>query len=163
MSFYKGPIIIAHRGLMYGPNKLLENRENTIIEALENGFDVEVDVWYENNNFYLGHDKPEHLTKLSFLHSICKNAWFHAKNIVTFNRLLVFDKSFNSFFHNVDDCTLTTKGYIWTYPGKELTDNSIAVLPELMPESYDITNALGICTDYTFKFKENLNFRPKTK
>ena len=25
---------------------------------LEKGYEVEVDVWYENNNFYLGHDEP---------------------------------------------------------------------------------------------------------
>ena len=35
------------------------------------------------------------------------------------------------FEHQEDDVTLTSEGYIWTYPNKQLTDNSIAVLPEL--------------------------------
>jgi hypothetical protein len=37
----------------------------------------------------------------------------------------------NYFFHQEDDITLTSKGYIWAYPGKQPIKNSIAVMPEL--------------------------------
>ena len=36
--------IIAHRGLMDGPDKYLENKQVQIVKALEKGFDVEIDV-----------------------------------------------------------------------------------------------------------------------
>ena len=48
------------------------------------------------------------------------------------------------FFHHEDDVTLTSQGYLWTYPGRDLTKNSIAVLPDgEVPE--DIA---GICSDF---------------
>ena len=50
--------IIAHRGLVNGPDKNKENTLPTIMSALGLGFDVEVDVWLQNNQLKLGHDKP---------------------------------------------------------------------------------------------------------
>ena len=58
----------------------------------------------------------------------------------------------NCFFHNTDDGVLTSHGYIWTYPGKELTKNSIAVLPERV-EDWDLSNCAGICTDQPYKWR----------
>jgi hypothetical protein len=39
---------------------------------------------------------------------------------------------------------------MWTYPGKRLTKNSIAVLPE---KKLDVEIA-GICSDYVERFKD---------
>ena len=48
---------IAHRGLFQGPDKDKENNPDQICEALEKGFDVEIDLRCdENNNLFLGHD-----------------------------------------------------------------------------------------------------------
>ena len=44
--------IISHRGNLDGSNSSLENSPNYILRAIELGFDVEVDLWYENNRFY---------------------------------------------------------------------------------------------------------------
>ena len=33
--------------------------------------------------------------------------------------MLGADKSLNYFWHQTDDFTLTSHGYIWTYPGKK--------------------------------------------
>jgi hypothetical protein len=43
-------------------------------------------------------------------------------------------------------------GYFWTYPGKELSSNSIAVMPETK-EFKDINKAYAICSDYVEKIK----------
>ena len=40
-------ILISHRGNIDGVNKLKENKINYINEAIKNGFDVEIDVWYK--------------------------------------------------------------------------------------------------------------------
>ena len=52
-------IIIAHRGNLNGPSKN-ENSLDHIGRALKAGFEVEIDVWFKNNFFYLGHDFPEY-------------------------------------------------------------------------------------------------------
>ena len=49
-------ILIAHRG---NYNKIDIARENTIpylYEAIEKGFDVEVDIWKTSQGYMLGHD-----------------------------------------------------------------------------------------------------------
>jgi hypothetical protein len=64
----------------------------------------------------------------------------------------------NFFWHQEDYFTLTSHGYIWTYPGNLLTKNSISVLPEWQdPELKNLDlNCYGICSDYILKIKENL-------
>ena len=68
------------------------------------------------------------------------------------------NKNYNihCFWHQEDDVTLTSKGYIWTYSGKELTENSIAVLPEILHEKWwrhKPVQCAGICSDYISKYK----------
>ena len=54
------------------------------------------------------------------------------------------NKKIHCFFHQEDDVTLTSKGYLWTYTGKQLTENSIAVLP-----NDEITKKIaGVCSDF---------------
>ena len=47
---------ISHRGNINSIEKDRENSPDYINEALKNGFDVEVDVRFENGKFFLGHD-----------------------------------------------------------------------------------------------------------
>ena len=47
-------IIISHRGNINGPEPQKENLPDYIDFALENGLDVEVDLWW-NKGIYLGH------------------------------------------------------------------------------------------------------------
>ena len=58
---------ISHRGNLNGPNKNLENKPNYIKEALDKGFDVEIDVWLSKEKFYLGHDEPLYETDVNFI------------------------------------------------------------------------------------------------
>ena len=50
-------ILISHRGNTNGVNHEKENSISYIEDALNLGFDVEVDVWYHEDNFYLRHDE----------------------------------------------------------------------------------------------------------
>jgi hypothetical protein len=86
---------------------------------------------------------PQYYIKKEFLKQ--KKLWCHAKNISALVELKNLNT--NCFFHNTDAVTLTSKGYLWTYPGEQLTSKSIAVLPEQAPY-YNIQIAKGICTDY---------------
>ena len=61
------------------------------------------------------------------------------------------DNNIHYFWHQNDDITLTSKGYIWAYPGKQPIKNSIAVLPEIHND--DISNCIGICSDIIEAYK----------
>ena len=139
-------ILIAHRGNMTGSNIQRENEPLYIIEALEKGFDVEIDVWYKEDGFWLGHDKPQYPVDEHYLEN--PKFWCHAKNIEALSKMLDNNK-IHCFFHQEDDVTLTSKGYIWTYPNKQLTDKSIAVLPQEINKSL---NCYGVCTDFVTRW-----------
>ena len=141
--------LISHRGNINGPNIKMENPPSYVTNAISKGFDVEVDVWVIDNKIYLGHDSPQHLIDLQFLQN--KKFWCHCKNISALKYLL--NANVHCFFHQTDDVTLTSDGFIWTFPGKEITKKSICVMPE---RSYHntINLAAGICSDYI----DNLEF-----
>tara|TARA_Y100000004_G_scaffold56292_1_gene62667 strand:+ start:700 stop:1146 length:447 start_codon:yes stop_codon:yes gene_type:complete len=138
-------ILISHRGNLSGKINSRENKPDYVLEAIDAGYNVEIDVWYtENNNgWFLGHDKPQYRVNTDFLKM--PEIWCHAKNINTLNELLKIKA--HCFFHQRDTATLTSKGYIWTAPLEDLTQNSICVLPEKQRD-IDINKAAGICSDY---------------
>ena len=146
-------ILISHRGNLNGKSDR-ENSPDYIEEALDQDFDVEVDVWYIDNQFWLGHDKPQYKVSEGFLeHS---NLWCHAKNI---QALYVMSKSSNIhyFWHQEDDVTLTSRGYLWTYPGKQLTEKSICVLLEFENKKSKVIlpkNVAGICSDFVVNYRK---------
>jgi hypothetical protein len=149
---------IAHRGNTIGKFPDKENKPDYIYEALELGYEVEIDVWVINDVIYLGHDGPETEISYSFLDEIRDCLWCHAKNIYALEFLLNSD--FNCFFHDTDEYTLTSKGFIWAYPGKPLTSNTICVMPEMCDYKSIYSNeelfenCLGICSDIIEKFRD---------
>lgn len=148
--------LIAHRGLLFGPDKELENSPEQITRALDQGFDCEVDVRYIDGRWILGHDTPDYLVEYSFLEQ--PRLWIHAKNLEALY-VMSADAKLNFFWHQEDDFTLTSQGYIWTYPGKTLTMNSVCVMPEWTDPGFVDINSLdcyGICSDYVVKIKESL-------
>jgi len=147
-------IYIAHRGLTTGPDVNLENRPQQIEMSLRRGYHCEIDVWYINDKWFLGHDFADYQVPYEFLEQ--PNLWIHAKNL---DALYVMgaDKKLNFFWHESDSCVLTSQGDIWTQPGKPLTLNSIMVMPEYIDKTVqNVLNVecLGICSDYVEKIKE---------
>ena len=63
-------ILISHRGNISGPNLDKENRPEYIQQALNEGYNVEVDVWYQDQGWFLGHDKPQHLINIEYLKNL---------------------------------------------------------------------------------------------
>ena len=126
---------------MYGKSPDKENHPEYIKEALLQGYQVEVDVWYTDGQYFLGHDEPQYIVDESFLSN--NNLWCHAKNK---DALFEMRKSSNIhfFWHQTDDYTLTSEGYVWTYPGKETTVGSIIVCGKEIPEG----EYSGFCSDY---------------
>ena len=147
---------ISHRGNINGRIEESENRPDFIDDALKLGFDVEVDVWYVNDRLYLGHDNPENLVEVSWILERSKNLWVHCKNLesVVFLHSLGND-NIHYFWHQEDYITLTSKNYIWAFPGKQPIKNSIAVMPEINND--DVSNCIGICSDKIGDYKLKIN------
>lgn len=141
------PKLISHRGNIFGPNQLMENSPYYLLEAIDAGFDVEVDVWVTDLGICFGHDEPEYISiPESFLLEIGNSAWFHCKNLKALEFFNSVFPQLNYFWHQVDDYTLTSQGQIWTYPGKDITKNSVIVDLEEPTDSHSM--AYGICSDY---------------
>jgi hypothetical protein len=140
-------ILISHRGNTTGRNLDRENDPLYIDEALRLGYDVELDVWFGDGVFYLGHDEPTYPVSSEYLKN--HKLWCHAKNIKALNELV--KQGMHCFWHQEDDVTLTSKGYMWTYPGKELTKKSIAVKPDRGADLGDIS---GVCSDYIKEYND---------
>lgn len=141
--------LIAHRGNYNGKCVLRENTISYIEEGLEMGFDVEVDVWLRNGEFYLGHDFPEHMTDYNYLIRNAGRFWIHCKNVEALCAL-VKEPIVNCFFHDKDSYTLTSHKYIWAYPGQTLMSNCVCVMPEWNGQTIDQIvnqNAYGVCSD----------------
>ena len=143
---------ISHRGNTIGKFSNLENNPAYIQKALDLGYEVEIDVWVEDwGVLFLGHDEPQHAITLDWLKERLSNLWIHCKNIQAiewFNTT----KDFNYFWHEKDTLTLTSKNYLWAYPGKQPIRESIAVLPEIYQDN--IENCIGICSDYIKNYKK---------
>lgn len=134
-------IKIAHRGNISGPSKD-ENKPEYILQTLEKGCYVEVDVWKIGDNLLLGHDRGEYPVDLDFLKKdrlIC-----HCKNADALE--LMIKEGIHCFGHDKDDVVLTSRGWLWTYLGKPLTKQSICVMPEISGQ--DPIDCLGVCSDY---------------
>jgi hypothetical protein len=137
--------VISHRGNIDGPNPALENSINYILTAIKKGYDVEIDVWYIDDKIYLGHDKPQYAIPLYFLKSNKERLWCHAKNIDALK--LMIEEGIHCFWHQGDDVTITSKGYIWTHSDTDyFTDKSVACWIDAKGDQPD--NVFGICSDY---------------
>lgn len=144
-------LLIAHRGNTLGPDKGNENKPDYILEALNKGFDCEVDLRLDQNSdvFYLGHDEKQYQITFDWLLEKKENLWIHCKDFYSLNKLNSIDLGLNYFWHEEDKFTLTSRGYIWTYPNNLISNNSVLVsLSDLIPNE----DCYGICSDYVEKF-----------
>lgn len=152
--------LIAHRGNIDGPNPLEENKPEYIEKALYYGFDVEIDIRFNqyDKKLYLGHDLSQYVIDWFWLSKYKDFLWIHCKNIEALYEFSYGTSGFNYFWHQDDDFTLTSKRYIWTYPGKSYTPMSVVVMPELSigKEKLDmlkVYNCFGVCSDYIGELK----------
>lgn len=143
---------ISHRGNLNGPNPERENHPDYIMEAIDAGFEVEVDLWVVNGELFLGHDKPEFTIYPGFLINFRGILWVHCKNVAAVEWIRERGISLNYFWHDTDTMTLTSLNNIWAYPGKQPIKDSIAVMPEWYND--DITQCSGVCSDFIQKYKE---------
>jgi len=145
-------ILISHRGNISGPNPERENHPEYILAALQAGYDVEIDVWFENGKFMLGHDEPQYEFPFELLDKNYPKLWIHCKNMDALSILNQLDPNgtkTNYFMHESDLGVLTSKGYIWS---TNLFNRGILVMPEAFDKE-PIETTLGVCSDYIEKYR----------
>lgn len=133
--------IISHRGNLEGRKKDLENNPIQIKKTLSIGFEVEIDVWFYDNTFYLGHDEPKYKIFKKFLFD--SRLWCHAKNKEAFDKML--ELKIHCFWHKKDEYTLTSKGIPWCFPSNYLSKGITVIFDK---KTIPPKNIGGICTDY---------------
>jgi hypothetical protein len=136
-------IIISHRGNTKGSDISIENNPNHIKNLIYSNIYTEVDVWFIDEKFYLGHDAPQYEIDLNFLKN--KLLWCHAKNLDALQKLL--NENINCFWHQNDDFTITSNNFIWTFPNKKV--NKLSIIVDLDSDWKDKNyNCYGVCVDY---------------
>ena len=144
-------IFIAHRGNTNGPVPSLENNPDYIDKALQAGFYSEVDVrkCESSETFIVGHDFGEYQLDISWFLQRREKLFIHAKDLSTYAYFLSDNQVWHVFWHQNDAYTMTSSGYIWAYPGSELNDKCICVMPETASYSSEqLSICAGICSDY---------------
>jgi hypothetical protein len=133
--------LISHRGNTNGPSNL-QNHPDQIEKVLSLGFDCEIDLWFNDNKYFLGHDYPQFEVDEEFLE--LDRLWIHCKNLAALENCPIGS---NYFWHQDDDRTLTSKGYIWTFPNQKVGKKSIIVDNDKnwKSKNYD---CFGVCSDY---------------
>lgn len=137
------PIIILHRGNNIGRLLKYENHISDIRGLLHKKKNIEIDVWYIKNDFYLGHDKPLHRVSGRFLENHL--LWCHAKNTEALYKMLE-NPNIHCFWHDKDKHAITSNGFIWQEGYSNLTNKTIVV--DLSPQPNYNANCYGICCDY---------------
>ena len=148
--------IICHRANLNGSESWLENKPEQIDRCINLGYDVEVDVRYDplTQVFWLGHDEPKFKISWKWMANRHRHLWIHCKDITTLYEFTKYSHAgYQYFWHQEDDFALTSNNYIWTYPGKPYTPNTIMVMPETFMsldklKNLKTYNCYGVCTDY---------------
>jgi len=90
-------ILISHRGNLNGKIEEYENYPSYIDSALNQGYDVEVDVWFVDGDWWLGHDEPQYMSSIHWLEERQDKLWMHCKNVEAVIELDSDNKHYNGF------------------------------------------------------------------
>lgn len=145
--------IISHRGNINGVDVNNENKPSYIDIALSLGYDVEIDIWWVDNNLYLGHDNPD--TKINFiwLKERKNNLWIHCKNLKAVEYFSKINEksniNFKFFCHQSDKYALISDNHIWLDDlGLLPNDQSIIpLLDKFKIDRYYCSNVYAACVD----------------
>jgi hypothetical protein len=149
-------LVISHRGNLAGPSKW-ENEPGYVRDALAAGFGVEIDLWQVDDEWFLGHDRPDYRINPEELDQ--SNVFIHLKtpHLPPLHRA-------DAFAIERDPYVLTLRGLLWTNYGCEVGPRSVACAPDLVGAAQGLgeflatcRDAMGICTDYAEQARQLLD------
>jgi hypothetical protein len=156
--------LISHRGNLTQPFPEKENNPIYIDQALSKGYDVEIDLRYINNKYYLGQDTPDYEIDTKWIKDRSDRIWIHCKDPSSVSVLYGLKSNIPElkyFCHNVDPFVLVSNGLIWAHFDILSTDMInlldknfiLPLLTEDLLHKFSELDVFGICSD----FVENLD------
>ena len=109
---------------------------------------MEVDLWWEKGEFWLGHDSPQYKVDWAWLGQHNDVLWVHCKNLAAISR--VSNSELNWFFHDRDEVALTARGFLWCYPGITVPGSNTVLLnfsDAVSPSTYEDVPHFAVCAD----------------
>jgi len=152
--------IISHRGNITGIVPEKENRPSYIDSAIQLGYDVEVDLRFKDNKFWLGHDYPQYLIDMKWMSLRKDNLWFHCKDIESALELSKHN-GFKYFCHSNDEYVLVSTGHLWVHNLNGIINQNciIPLLDEATIINYKNSTPYAVCTDFIDLCKYNLKLK----
>jgi hypothetical protein len=144
-------IFISHRGNIDKIDRSRENTKDYIDEAIQSGYEVEIDIWRINSDLFLGHDNAEKPVKLEWLAERKNSLWIHTKNREAFEFFTFINESYKFFWHTIEPYIFTSNGLIWAHDYNQIEKENLCIVPLLSLEqvmSEDVRDWHAICTDY---------------
>ena len=142
---------------MAGANQALENSPAYIDAAILAGYDVEIDLRFIAGGIFLGHDDPVYEVDLDWVLKRKDRLYVHAKTLETVQFLSSLD-DVHFFFHDEDDCTLTSRKTVWVHPKARPIEGCIFVMPERSNvDMKDMLICSAICTDHVIHYEQEYN------
>ena len=140
--------LISNRGNIFGKDISVENSPDYIDETLSLGYEVKVDLWYIDNEIFLGDYVPTYKVSFDWLISRYLKLWICCKNVDALEFLHSHDH-FNYFWDTPDVITLTSLNYFWVKSTNISGKNVILSIPETDSVIDEITNKkfYGICAN----------------
>ena len=154
---------IAHRGNVSGRFVPDENKPERIDELNAKGVGCEIDVWYTQGSWFLGHDEPQHNVSFEWLMKSLPLRLYHCKNAAALDKLHLecgrLGYEVNLFYHTVEDYAITSRGHIVVHPDQMCLPDSIEMMPELSKDRFDRLCPTVVCSDSeTYLRKRALSF-----
>ena len=140
-------ILISHRGNVDSINIKRENTKSYIQEAIDLGYDVEVDIRYTDGKFLFGHDIGQYYVELQWLLDRKHKLWVHCKDFEAISELI--NSEVRVFYHDKEAYRIISDKHIWAHNLNNVDDKCIIPLlskDELM--SWNPVDVYGICSDY---------------
>lgn len=145
-------ILISHRGNVDNIQPKRENTKEYILEAIERGFYVEIDIWMKNGSLFLGHDSAENEVSVDWLNKFSDKLFIHSKNYSAFCYFMYEnDISIPTFYHTIEDhVVIGNTKLVWSHNLKECNERSIIPLldKESIKQINKYSNVYGVCSDF---------------
>ena len=142
---------IAHRGNVEGRFAIDENKQEKIDALNRKGIACEIDVWYKDDIYWLGHDAPETQISFEWLMEYLPCRLIHCKNREALDNLHrtcgKLGYNVNLFYHTMEDYALTSRGHIIVHPDQPCLPDSIEMMPELSKERNSMYKSNVVCSD----------------
>ena len=150
--------LISHRGNIKKPNPKRENSPSYIDIAISSGYEVEIDIRFINNKFYLGHDYPQYEITELWLEKRKNKLWIHCKDLDSSIQLSKSKNGFMFFCHTSDPYVLTSNNFIWLHDlDLNVSEKTIIPLLSLSDiDEFEHNIPYAVCSDYISYCEYNL-------